>query len=119
MKKLAEFTGLDGLDVLVAITPATRNLARCESLIAAFRDVANMDHDANSFSADVLEKLIPALFLDARNDLLQIVSVINGVSVDDISSLSAMQIFSEVAELLNDSDFVGFFRSFVAADPKK
>lgn len=120
--RISELPTDRGLDVLIEIMPYVKKLAECESLTGLFEDVAKTTEDergAETFAAMVLEKLVPIWLKDCREELLAIIGVIDGMSDEDIQEMGALKAFERMGELFNDTDFVVFFRSFVAIQPKR
>lgn len=122
MKRLSELSTLEGLDVIVAITPYVQKLAKCESLLDEFKAMAAATDDekaATGYAAEVLGKLVPVFFRDARAELLEIIRIINGMTTDDMATLGVIKAFEAVGELFADPDFITFFRSFVVMKPEE
>ena len=120
MRKIAELSTNDGLDVLVEITPYVRTLATNDALIGELKALyasSAEDRQTPTFAAEMLARLIPVWCRDCRAELMAIVRTLGGYSEDELAGLGAVRAFEEMGALFNDPDFVNFFRSFVVMKP--
>lgn len=120
MRKIAELSRDEGLDVLVEITPYVRSLATTEALLKemkAWHTMSAEDRMEPTFVPDMVARLVPLWCRECRADLMAIVKILGGYSDDDLDGMNAVCAFEEMASVFNDPDFVNFFTSFVVMKP--
>jgi hypothetical protein len=113
--KLSDFSSEKGFEVLCEITPAIESIAKDEEVV----EILNRSVDKSSMTVGAMWALlvervsafIPAILKTHRNDVYTVLSAVNEVSVEDIKAQNIMGTLEQVKELIQDEEFVRFFKS--------
>lgn len=116
--KFSELTTDNALDVFCEVIPYIERIMNDEELVAELKKELDIDENTTNVekTAIVLSKvkvIAPIILKKRRDDVLGIVAVINGMSVEDIKKQNVVKTLIQVREVLNDKEFMDFFKSFV------
>ena len=116
--KFSELTTDNALDVFCEVIPYIEQIMNDEELVAELKKELDIDENTTNVekTAIVLSKvkvIAPIILKKRRDDVLGIVAAINGVSVKDIKEQNVVKTLIQVREVLNDKEFMDFFKSFV------
>ena len=74
--------------------------------------------EAKAFLMERLKKSLPLLLKDHKKDLIAILSIIEGCTAEEYAEkLTISTLFRDVADLLNDKDFMELFTSAQTEEP--
>lgn len=116
MRKLKEFGTSEGLDIYVQLTEPTAALANNAALKDMLLAAAKAKREGDEAEQDIAtaRKLIPLLLKECREQVMQIIGIING---DDAEAYGAAKFYEEMLHWMQDTDFWTFFASFVEMNP--
>lgn len=118
MRKIADFTQDEGLDLFVMLTAPTAALARNAALKDALMGLAKRYADgAKEDDTGEAEKLIPVLLKECRPVVKEILAIIGGYTEEQINALGAGEFYKEMLVWMMDKDYWTFFSSFVEMTP--
>lgn len=86
--------------------------------LTAFKNDYSEDQTVLQKMSGLLSKIVPALLCTHYDDVVSVVSVMTGKSVEEINTQNAMQTIAEVKSFI-DEDFADFFTMFVAEKREK
>lgn len=117
--KFSELSTDSALDVFCEVVPYIERIANDDELIAELKKEVDIGDDATNVekTAVVLSKLnvvAPIVLKKRRDDVLGIIAAINGVDVEAVKKQNFLKTLIQVREVINDKDFMDFFKSFVA-----
>lgn len=114
--KLSELSTDRGLDVLCELTPYVTNIASDDELINEIKRKVKLPDDAAKIDlikvgVDKVNKIIPILLKQKRNDIYGILSVINDTTPEEIGKQNVLKTASQIRDLIKDKEFIDFFKS--------
>lgn len=115
MKKISELTTEEAVDYLCEMTPYVANISADEELLKVLREKLEGAAKASraeiyTFGAAKITKLVPILLKTHRNDVFGVLSVANGVPVEEIGKQNIMETMKQVKELCADEELLSFFK---------
>lgn len=122
MKKFNEMTTDETLDILCEITPHVSNIVEDKELVKIFAEKVKLDDKTTDAEfkektlakgIEKMVKFIPLILKKHREDVFNIISVLNGKSVDEIRTQKVTTTVKEIKEMLMDKDLVDFFTELV------
>lgn len=116
MKKISELTTEEAVDYLCEMTPYVANISADEELLKVLQEKLEGAAKASraeiyTFGAAKIAKLVPILLKTHRNDVFGVLSVANGVPVEEIGKQNIMETMKQVKELCADEELLSFFKS--------
>lgn len=111
--RLSEIKGERTLDVIAELIDPIANIAED----SAVRDLVKKERppkgvDQTAFMIRRLKKGVPSLIKGHKDDLIAILSTINGVSCEEYTkTLGILTLTRDVWDLISDSEFMGLFTS--------
>lgn len=111
--KLSDVKGERTLEVIAELVEPIANIAEDSDIAAMFkREAAPEGMEAREFFLQRMRKAVPALLKTHNEDVLQILSTIKGVSVDEYAKeMTLASVFGDMYELLTDQEFLSFLSS--------
>ena len=111
--RLSDIKGDRVFDVIADIIDPIANIASDETASAFFkREKLPEGMTAKSFLLKRARKAVPALLKGHKNDIITVLSTIEGVSADDYrASLTLAKLMQDTAELMTDEAFGELFIS--------
>ena len=109
--RLSDIKGDRVFDVIADIIDPIANIASDETASALFkREKLPECMTAKSFLLKRARKAVPALLKGHKNDIITVLSTIEGVSADDYrASLTLAKLMQDTAELMTDEAFGELF----------
>ena len=115
MKILSAMTTDEACDAMCIAAPALQAMADDENLVKEMQVVLPAgDHsrmDIYRFGISRIAVFVPIVLKEHRADLYTVLSPFNGVPADECGKQPLMKTLEQVKALLNDKDFVNFFKS--------
>lgn len=116
MRKLSELTTDECADVLCELTPYIVNIVSDKEIM----DAVGKAVDKNTITqvgimllgAQKITAVIPLLLKTHRPDIYSILSIVGEKSVEEVAEQNIMATMWQMKELLNDKEFVSFFKSW-------
>lgn len=116
MRKLSELTTDECADVLCELTPYIVNIVSDQEIM----DAVGKAVDKNTITkvgimllgAQKITAVIPLLLKTHRPDIYSILSIVAEKSVEEVAAQNVMVTMWQTRELLNDKEFVSFFKSW-------
>ena len=116
MRKLSELTTDECADVLCELTPYAVNIVSDKEIM----DAVGKAVDKNTITkvgimllgAQKITAVIPLLLKTHRPDIYAILSIVGEKSVEEVAAQNVMVTMWQTRELLNDKEFVSFFKSW-------
>lgn len=113
--KLSEFSTRRAADVLCQIAPSVSNIMGDSSLMDTLKDKIDVK---NSSVAEIfahgsskISAIIPIVLHDHRDDLFNILAVLNDTTPEDISSQNIMVTMNQIKCVVMDKELLDFFKS--------
>lgn len=123
MRVFSELGTGEALDVTLEIAQPISNLVEDEKLVAELRKTlpkgATNKIAVMHFGLMKVVKLLPIVLKDHRNDVYAILSPFNGLTVEEIDKQRFPITCKQVYDLLNDKEFVDFFKSSLGGEQNK
>lgn len=116
--KFSELSTDKALDVMLQMTPHIDNIVNDKDVVSAIGKVIDPQDAISKYGVFLIgvgriTEFIPILLSSHRNDVYGILSAASGKSAEEIAGQSFEKTKSQVKELLEDSGFMNFFKSFV------
>ena len=114
--KLSEISTDKAIDVLCDITPSVNNIVTDENLLEQLKNKVKIAGDESkaeviAIGVEKINKIVPIVLKSHREDILYILSAINGIGVDEIKKQNVIKTMKMIKELIQDKEFVDFFKS--------
>jgi len=118
--KLNEISTDKALDILCNLALPITTIAEDKELIKAIYKRTIVTKETSQEDKKVLgtmqvakncKTLIPGLFKTHRNEVYEILSIINEKDVEEIKKQNAVETFNQLKELLQDKELTSFFSS--------
>lgn len=114
--KLSELSTDRALDTLCELTPYISNVVSDESVLSIVGKVIDFGEDMNLYGKGLMlveriGEIVPVLLKAHRDDLYNILSVMNERPASEIAGQKLMETMRQVRELLQDEEFLSFFKS--------
>ena len=111
--KLSDVRGERTLDVIAEIIEPIANIAEDNIASDIFkRKKLPEGMTAKQFALQRIKNSIPALIRNHKNDIVTILSTIEGISQEEYSeSLNLAKLTKDILDLLTDDEFMAFFTS--------
>lgn len=111
--RLSDVRGERVFDVIADLVDPIANIAEDEDASALFRRGKLPEGmTATQYLAERARKALPALLRTHRDDVIAILSTIQGVSAEEYASgLNMAKLFADVIELMTDEEFLTFLPS--------
>lgn len=108
--KLSDIKGERVFDVIAEVTDPLYRIASDEAVMGAFRGAAKAsDDDGKTDYAKALRGIVPVLLKTHRDDLVAILSAVNGVAAEEyLEGLTMPKLFGDVYDVLTDEELLGF-----------
>lgn len=123
MRVFSELGTGEALDVTLEIAQPISNLVEDEKLVAELRKTlpkgATNKIAVMHFGLMKVVKLLPIVLKDHRNDVYAILSPFNGLTVEEIDKQKFPITCKQVYDLLNDKEFLDFFKSSLGGEQNK
>lgn len=114
MRLLSQMTTDETCDVLCIAAPHIQNMADDKNLIAEVqRRLPKGEHtqiDVYRFGLTRVVNLVPIFLKDHREDVYAILSLFNGLTPEECGKQGFLSTLAQINELVNDEDFVNFFK---------
>ena len=116
--KLSDVKGERTLDVIADIIEPISNIASDKEAMALFeKKKTPKGMNSREFFLKRVGKSVPVLLKDHKDDVIQILSTIEGVTVEEYTAeLNMAKLVSDVMELLTDEEFLSFLPSCAMAE---
>ena len=116
--RLSNVKGERALDVIADIIEPIANIAEDDKAAALFRREKLPDGvDARAFTVQRLKKGVPALVKSHKDDIITILSSIEGTSREAYTDkLDLLKLIRDFTELITDEAFTGLFISAQSGD---
>ena len=111
--KLSDVRGERTLDVIAEIIEPIANIAEDNIASDIFkRKKLPEGMTAKQFALQRIKNSIPALIRNHKNDIVTVLSTIEGISQEEYSeSLNLAKLTKDILDLLTDDEFMAFFTS--------
>ena len=111
--KLSDVRGERTLDVIAEIIEPIANIAEDNIASDIFkRKKLPEGMTAKQFALQRINNSIPALIRNHKNDIVTVLSTIEGISQEEYSeSLNLAKLTKDILDLLTDDEFMAFFTS--------
>lgn len=109
--KLSDIKGDRVFDVIADIIEPVATIAQDEDAMALF-NAADKPEELSGWQwfVERAKKSVPVLMKKYKNELCIILATVNDVDVDEyVEGLSVPKLFSDVLQLVTDSEFISFF----------
>lgn len=102
--KLAEIKGEKAFDAISGMVTAIANIAGDEEFIKAVKGMKGKK-DAGA----AIKTIVPVLLDDHRDDVVTILSIMNGQSREEyLAELTPQKLIADIWSVLTDEDIIGF-----------
>lgn len=116
MKLFSQMTTDESMDAMCIIAPHFQNILDDKELITELqRKLPKGEHTPQEiyrFGAYRIFVLLPIILKNHRADVYGVLSAFNGLSVEECGKQNLLTTMMQVRTLLNDKEFVNFFKSF-------
>lgn len=121
--KLSEMSTDKAVDVLCEASLYIVSIVADEDLVTELKhkiDDVNTKTRAEilAFGVERITAFLPIIFKKHRNDVFGILAVLNNTSIKDIASQNILTTMAQIKEVVQDKDFVDFFKSCVSEGKK-
>lgn len=117
MRIFSELGTDEALNVVLEIAQPISNLIEDENLVTELRKTlpkgATNRIAVMHFGLTKVVKLLPIVLKDHRADVFAILSPLNGLTVEEIGEQNFLVTCKQVSDLLNDKEFIDFFKSYL------
>ena len=117
MRILSDFGTDEAMDVTLEITQPIANLIEDETFVEELRKTMPKGEttyiEIKRFGLAKIVKLLNIALKQHRQDVYAILSPFNGLTVEEIGKQKFLITCKQVADLLNDKEFVDFFKSYL------
>lgn len=126
--KLSEISSNKMMDVLCDLVVPIATIAEDRQILEAFFERVTVDEGMSYKERKVLgimqvaqnfKIIIPGLLRNHRNDVYEILSIINEKEIEEIKNQSPIETVKQVKELLEDEEFTSFFSSQLNSNQKQ
>lgn len=109
--KLSDIKGERVFDVIADIIEPVATIAQDEEAMALFNSADKPEELSGwEWFVERAKKSVPVLMRNYKHELCVILATINDVDVDEyVEGLSVPKLFSNVIDLVTDSEFISFF----------
>ena len=119
--KISNFSTTEGLNVLCEIAPYVINITSDEGLLNELRSAISPGKAVTyaewvTLGAQKITKLIPIIFKNRRNDILNIVSVVNNKTLAEIEEQNILVTAKQIRDIAQDKDMIDFFVSCTVSE---
>lgn len=119
--RLSEFTTEQALDVFCEITPYVTNIVTDDELLGELRNAVNLDGATTraeqiAILAEKVTKLIPILLKKRKTDLLSIVAVLDGKTLEEVEKQNILVTMIQIRGIFKDKALLDFFKSCVNSE---
>lgn len=122
VRKISDLTADEAADVLCEVSVYLANIAADEQLSRELKvklDSAKAKTRAQQIAlgAEKFANLMPLIFKKHKLDIFGILAALSTahVSIDDIARTNIMVVMQNIREVVQDKDFVDFFKSCVSS----
>ncbi|RKJ40208.1 hypothetical protein D7X94_08660 [Acutalibacter sp. 1XD8-33] len=121
--KLSQLSTDGAMDALCRLTPYITHITTDQEFVAAIGKVVNLE-EVNLYGQyvlimDRLGEAIPILLNTHRADVYGILSVLNEKTPQEIAAQPVRETFSQLREVFQDEELLGFFKSFLGRGKKE
>lgn len=121
--KLSEMSTDKAVDVLCEASLYIVNIVADEDLVTELKHkVDDIDTKTRAeilaFGVERVTAFLPIIFKKHRSDVFGILAVLNNTSIKDIASQNILTTMAQIKEVVQDKDFVDFFKSCVSEGKK-
>ena len=116
MKKLSDFSGVQGLSVYAKLSPLVNEVAESETITAALRKITAMsekERNTTKVGRKFMEDMVGVMLGEKPEATMRILAVLNEKDVGEMQTVPAPELWTMTQELLTDKDFTHFFYSYV------
>jgi electron transfer flavoprotein alpha subunit len=108
--KLSEVKGERTFEVIADLVEPIANLAEDKAVMAFFeKKQCPKGKTAREFTIERIRKALPALMRDHKDDIVLILSTIEGVTTEEYTSnLNMAKLMGDVYSLVTDEEFLSF-----------
>ena len=108
--KLSEIRGERVFDVIADITDPLFRIASDDAVMGAFQGAAQASsEDGETDYAKALKGIVPVLLKAHRDDLVAVLSAVNGVTAEEyLDGLTMPKLLTDVYDILTDEELLGF-----------
>lgn len=107
--KLSDIKGERVFDVIAEVTDPLYRIASDEAVMGAFQGAAKASGEGKTDYAKALRGIVPVLLNTHRDDLVAILSAVNGVAAEEyLEGLTMPKLFGDVYDVLTDEELLGF-----------
>ena len=126
--KLNEISTDRALDILCDLTVPITTIAEDKELMKAMLERTTVDNEISKDERKVLglmqvaknaKVLVPKLLKEHRQEVYEILSIVNEKDIEEIRSQSPIMTISQIKELLQDEELTSFFSSQVNSKVKQ
>ena len=119
--KLSEISTEKAFDVLCEMTPHINNIVSDSDLLRELKSAVKADETTTkaewvALGVGKINKLMPIILKKHKRDMFGIISVVNGVSIDDIAKQNFLVTAKQIKEIIRDKDLLDFFKSCAGAE---
>lgn len=110
MRKISEIEGREAFTVTAGIITPIANMMQDPEAMALLRPEARpKDLDAEAYGLQLMAKGLPAIMVSHQDDVIKIMSLIEGVTEDEyLETLNMQKLMNDFTSLLKDEAFRGF-----------
>lgn len=108
--KLSDIKGERVFDVIAEVTDPLYRIASDDAVMGAFQGAAQASGEGGETDyAKALRGIVPVLLKTHRDDLVAILSAVNGVTAEEyLEGLTMAKLLSDVYDVLTDEELLGF-----------
>lgn len=115
--KFSELETDRAMDVFCELVPYIENITSDKQLIDILKKKMNVTEKTTnaekmSMAVEKLNAIAPIILKKRKDDVLNIIAIINGKPLDEVKKQSIIKTMIDVREIIRDKDFVDFFKSF-------
>ena len=123
MRIFSEFGTDEALEVVLQIAKPITNLIEDKALVKEMQKTMPKGETTRiamqRFGLAKIVKLLNIALKQHREDVYAILAPFNGMTVEEIGKQNFLITCKQVADLLNDKDFVDFFKSYLGGGQNK
>lgn len=118
--KLSELSTERATDVLCELTPYIANITGDKALLDVLKEKVGNEGksiaELYTYGAKKLSTLVPIVLKDHRSDIFSLLAVLNETTAEEIAEQNILVTMKQLRAILEDKDFVDFFKSWQQAE---
>lgn len=115
--RLSQLNTDKALDVMSEVTPHLLSIVNDKTILGILNEKSGFPKDASEEEIkqlafergiSIVTRLVPVLLREHKNDVLNILAIINQKTYDEVADQTIMVTISQLKELINDREFIDF-----------